>query len=107
MRFFQIGFVLAALMLPTLVHLSPASAESGNSGGRIGDDGKSVSGTSTRQPKPAAPQQQKQKQPEATSSTPCNKLVGQWLWYGGASNVTFRRDGSAQLSTRRKMDLRR
>ena len=75
------------------VNLSPLSAESGSSGGNIGNDDKSVSGV--RQVKPSR-LEQKQRPAEAASTSPCSNLEGTWSWYLGVSNVTFRKDGTVQ-----------
>jgi hypothetical protein len=78
-----------------------AMSQAGSTGGTVGKQDKSVSGTETGEPRQSSPKARRQASAAAKDSNEgsCGKFVGTWEWsHIGIVTVVFNADGSASGS---------
>jgi hypothetical protein len=94
----SIGIALLALSQLVSANASSALAQAGSTGGTVGKQDKSISGSEEADRPRAAPFPKKRSAAsthETSSGRSCNRIVGTWSWYLGVSDVIFHKDSSA------------
>jgi hypothetical protein len=95
----SIGFALLALSHFAFANVTAALAQAGSTGGTIGKQDKSVSGSSpvgesTATPKKPRSRSSPNDAPATADGNSCGRISGTWQWWNGGETV-FRMDGTA------------
>ena len=93
-------FILPIFLIATFSAPCVAQVQSGSVGGTVGKQDKSISGGAELDRPRAAPQPKRSatKSQEKSSGQSCDRIVGNWTWYLGVTEMVFNQDGTARNS---------